>query len=132
MNSAIRVFLFLAGSVVCAIAAADPASCDLIRAAYVKTGSAGGKMTLTGHDFAKDTPRIYGTGTHNCEHLRDETIDGQVAGVYREQYRASTGSTDAMLWISKASGRLNREEQDADIVGKGKGHISYRWPAAKP
>ena len=35
----------------------------------------------------------------------------------------------ATIWISKSSGRLLKEEQDGDITGKGKGHISYSWPA---
>jgi hypothetical protein len=106
----------------------DQAACDAIRAANVKTGSDGVQMKVTGYAFAKDTPKIYGLGDQTCSHLRDEVIDDQPAAVYREQYKAATGSTDATIWISKSSGRLLREEQDGDIKGKGKGHISYRWP----
>jgi hypothetical protein len=51
----------------------------------------------------------------------------QPAAVYREQYKGDTGSTSATIWISKSSGRLLREEEDGDITGKGKGHISYHW-----
>ena len=116
--------LLLAASV----ARGDQAACDAIHAAYVKTGSDGAQMKLTGYAFAKDTPKIYALGDQTCSHLRDETVDGQPAAVYREQYKSATGSTDATIWISKASGRLLREEQDGDITGKGKGHISYRWP----
>jgi len=79
-----------------------------------------------------DTPKIYGLGTHTCSYLRDEAVGGEVAAVYREQYRSEVGATDATIWISRTSGRVLREEQDGDIVGKGKGHITYRWPAAKP
>jgi hypothetical protein len=113
-----------------AAARADQAACDRIRAANVKTGSAGGTMKATGYAFAKDTPDIYGPGEHTCGYLRDEAVDGQPAAVYREQYRSKTGSTDATIWISKSSGLLLREEQDGDVAGKGKGHISYRWTAA--
>jgi hypothetical protein len=109
----------------------DQAACDAIRAANVKTGSDGAQMKLTGYAFAKDTPKIYGLGDQTCTHLRDETIDGEPAAVYREQYKAPSGSTDATIWISKTSGRLLREEQDGDVPGKGKGHISYRWPARR-
>ena len=132
MKSSIQIFLGASIFLVCAVASADQAVCDTIRAGYEKTGSAGAKMTKTGYDFAKDTPKIYTFGTQTCERLRDETVDGQSTTVYREQYRADSGSTDATIWISKSSGRLLREEQDGNIVGKGKGHISYRWPAAKP
>lgn len=108
---------------------ADDAACEKIREANVKTGSAGAQMTTSGYSFAKDTPRIYGLGDQSCEYLRDEVVDGQAARVYAEHYRSSAGNTDATIWISKSSGRLLREEQDADVPGKGKGHISYRWPS---
>ncbi len=115
-----------------AAAYADQSACERIRDANVKTGSANVGMKTTGYNFAKDTPRVYGLGTHSCAYLRDEAVDGQAAAVFREQYQADSGNTDAMIWISKASGRLLREEQDGDIKGKGKGHISYRWTPANP
>jgi hypothetical protein len=112
-----------------AAAQADQAACDAIRAADVKTGSAGGHMKATGYAFARDTPTLYSTGKHTCSRLRDEVVDDQPTTVYREQYQTGTGSTDATIWISKASGRLVREEQDGNVEGngKGKGHISYQW-----
>ncbi len=110
-------------------ARADQAACDRIRSANVKSGSSHGQMKMTGYAFAADTPDIYGPGTHTCSYLRDESVDGQPAAVYREQYQSKTGSTDATIWISKSSGLLLREEQDGDVIGKGKGHIAYRWTA---
>ncbi len=114
-----------------AIARGDQAACDAIRAANVKTNSDGVQMKQTGYAFAKDTPKIYTLGDQTCSRVRDEVVDNQPATVYREQYKAAAGTTDATIWISKATGRLLREEQDGDIPGKGKGHISYRWPAKK-
>jgi hypothetical protein len=114
------------------IAHADDAACERIRNANAKTGSSGIQMKSTGYDFAMDTPTIYGQGDHTCSYLRDEAVAGQPAAVYREQYRYRTGSTDATIWIAKTTGRLLREEQDGDIVGKGKGHIAYRWTTTKP
>jgi len=102
-------------------------ACDKIIEANVKTGSSGVQMKTTGYSFAKDTPPLYGVGDHACRYLRDEMVDGKPATVYLEQYKAATGSTTATIWISKTTGRLLREEQAGDIVGKGKGHISYRW-----
>jgi hypothetical protein len=107
---------------------ADPAACEKIRVAYTNTERNGVKMQVTGYAFAKDTPQLYALGDQTCTYLRDETMEGQPTAVYREQYKSDKGSTDATIWISKASGRLVREEQDGDITGKGKGHISYRWP----
>src|SRR5579859_5462595 len=106
-------------------APSDQAACEAIRAANVKTGSNGVQMKVTGYAFAKDTPRIYALGDQTCSHLRDEAVDNQPTAVYREQYKAATGSADATVWISKTTGLVLREEQDGDIPGKGKGHISY-------
>ena len=124
----ISAALLLASSVA---AHADKAACDKIFAANVATGSNGVQMTTSGYSFAGDTPKLYGLGDHTCSYLRDETVDGQAAAVYREQYKGATGSTDATIWISKSSGHLLREEEDGDIKGKGKGHIAYRW-SGKP
>ena len=122
--------LIVAASLLASAAAfADEATCSLIREANVKTGSKGAQMKMTGYDFARDTPRIYGLGTQSCDYLRNETVGGEAAAVYRERYQAPSASTDATIWISKSTGRVLREEQDGDITGKGKGHISYRWPA---
>jgi len=123
-SAATWVFVLLASST---DAYADQAACDKIAEANSKTGSSGARMTTTGYPFAHDTPHIYGLGDQTCSYLRDEAVNGQPAAVYREQYKADTGSTDATIWISKSSGRVLREEQDGDIRGKGKGHISYQW-----
>ncbi|MES2402916.1 MAG: hypothetical protein V4567_01105 [Pseudomonadota bacterium] len=124
MKSLVPIFalLLLASSIA---VHADQTTCNKIMAANIKTGSQGGHMKIPGYNFAGDTPRLYGLGDHACSYLRDETVDGQPAAVYREQYKGDTGSTTATIWISKSNGWLLREEQDGEINGKGKGHISY-------
>jgi hypothetical protein len=99
------------------------------KAACEKIGTNGVQMKVTGYAFAKDTPTLYAFGDRTCTWFRDETAGGQPRAVYREQYKGAKGSTDATIWISRSTGRLVREEQDGDITGKGKGHISYQWPA---
>lgn len=116
--------LLLASSIA---AHADQAACDKIMAANIATGSHDAQVKMSGYGFAQDTPKLYAFGDHICAYLRDETVDGQPTAVYREQYKGGAGSTTATIWISKSSGRLLREEQDGDINGKGKGHISYHW-----
>lgn len=108
---------------------ADEATCDRIREANIHTSRTGTTMKFTGYDFAKDTPKLYGFGEHACDYVRDEAVDGIPAAVYREEYKGDSGRTTATIWIAKSSGHLLREEQDGDITGKGKGHISYRWPS---
>lgn len=127
MKTTLLTFASLLLATTTIVAQADEAACQKIMAANVKTGSLHVQMKVTGYDFAGDTPKLYGLGDHSCAYLRDETVDGQSAAVYREQYKGDTGSTTATIWISKSSGRLIREEQDGDITGKGKGHISYHW-----
>ncbi|MGH8040790.1 MAG: hypothetical protein ACREPN_01965 [Rudaea sp.] len=124
MKRSILITALLLVASVCAHA--DQAACYLIRAANMKGGFGAMQMKISGYNFARDTPRLYGLGTHNCSYVRDEVMDGQAAAVYGEQYKGSTGVTNATIWISKSTGRLVREEQDGDITGKGKGHISYR------
>lgn len=108
-------------------ARADDTACQTIRTADIKTGNDHVQMTSTGYGFAQATPDLYAFGKHICSHLRDESVNGQPAAVYREQYIGKAGSTDSTIWISKATGHLLKQEQDGDITGKGKGHISYRW-----
>jgi hypothetical protein len=133
MNFSTRFSLLLVNCLlVCSAASADQATCNLIEAASVKTDHTHMQMKVTGYDYANDTPMLYGSGTHTCNYLRDETIDAQPSAVYREQFRSKIGATDATIWISKTSGQTLRVEQDGDIAGKGKGHISYGSSAAKP
>ncbi len=108
-------------------ARADQNACAKILQANKKTFSSVGTMKTSGYAFAAATPEIYSTGTHTCSHVRDEVVNGQAAEVFREQYQSKAGSTDALIWISKSTGELLREEQDGDVPGKGKGHISYTW-----
>ena len=119
----------------CALASAwvraDQAACDKLQQANSKTRKAGLTLNInaTGYAFAQDTPEIYGSGTKTCSYVRDEAVDGQAAEVYREQYKSKAGNTDALIWISKSSGLLLKEEEDGDVPGKGKGHLSGVWSA---
>jgi hypothetical protein len=111
-------------------ARADQAACDKIQQANSKTSHNGGTIKATGYAFANDTPEIYGSGTHTCSYVRDEVVNGQAAEVYREQYKAKIGSTDSLIWISKSTGKMLRQEEDGEVTGKGKGHLSYTPPSA--
>lgn len=60
----------------------------------------------------------------------DAQTDEAAGDAIRAAYVA-TGSTDALIWVSRSSGYLLREEEDGDIAGKDKGHISYRWSSKR-
>jgi hypothetical protein len=117
--------------VVCSAASADQATCNLIRSASARTDHSHMQIKGTGYNYEADTPDIYGSGTHTCDYVRDETINGQSSAVYREQFRSKIGTTDATIWISKTSGQTLRVEQDGDVTGKGKGHLSFQSSSPK-
>src|ERR1022692_1427499 len=90
-----------------------------IRGRRARTDHSHMQIKATGYNYEADTPDIYGSGTHTCDYVRDETINGQSSAVYREQFRSKIGTTDATIWISKTSGQTLRVEQDGDVTGKG-------------
>jgi hypothetical protein len=101
-------------------ARADNATCNIIEHAGSKMKNVA--IKTSGHDFAQDTPDIYGGGTETCTRIRDEDVDGKPATLYSQDFVASKGTTHALIWISHADGTVLREELDGDIKGKGKGH----------
>jgi hypothetical protein len=54
-------------------------------------------------DAAKDTKN------YQCAHVRDETIDGVVASVYKEHAENDDIKSDAQTWISKSQGLLVKQ-----------------------
>jgi|BarGraIncu00222A_1022003.scaffolds.fasta_scaffold279322_1 hypothetical protein len=101
---------------------ADEAACKVLRDAG--KGARNLNIKVTGYDFSNDTPDIYGSGKEVCTRVRDETVNGQPATLYTQDFTAPAGSTHAQLWVSKATGMLVRAEEDGDVKGKGRGHLS--------
>ncbi len=62
-----------------------------------------------------------------CRYLRDETIDGESAAVYRAQADSEAGKSDATLWISKRTGLPLRSENDLGAGEADKMHLSIRY-----
>ena len=71
-----------------------------------------------------------------CQHLRDESVNGEAASVYisrrvfSEQSPDGTpgASIEATTWISKSTGLPLRRETDMSVGGPGgKGHWSIRY-----
>jgi hypothetical protein len=50
-----------------------------------------------------------------CSQLGDESVNGEVATVYKSHSETPKGSIDLQFWISKANGRLLRQ----DTIGNG-------------
>jgi hypothetical protein len=79
-----------------------------------------------GIDAQQALVSIVSTGQYSmkCKLLRDEAVNGEAATVYLRTYRSNAGNVDELMWISKKSGKMLRSDLDADMSGKGKGHVS--------
>jgi hypothetical protein len=63
-----------------------------------------------------------------CRLVRDETVEGVAASQYSVQTKADYGSSDAKLWVAKATGLPVREEIKLDQAKvPGKTHIEVRF-----
>jgi hypothetical protein len=116
------IYLAVLSMILSSAARADSATCEIIRHAGHITRSL--KIEMSGYNFAQDTPDIFGSGTETCTRLRDEAVNGKPATLYSQDFVAPRGTTHATIWISGADGTVVREELDADVKGKGKGHES--------
>jgi hypothetical protein len=65
-----------------------------------------------------------------CRYLRDETVHGEAAAVYRAQADVEGIKSDATLWVSKRTGLPLRSENDLDTGDKTKRHLSIRYDYA--
>ncbi len=63
----------------------------------------------------------------SCKHLRDESVNGESAAVYSGHSETEDTKADTQTWISKSKGLLLRQEEDVDIGGGDKRHISIRY-----
>ena len=64
----------------------------------------------------------------SCKYLRDESVNGQSAAVYKTHNEDEDTKEDGQVWVSKSKGLLLREEQDVDMGAEiGKQHNSARF-----
>lgn len=67
-------------------------------------------------------------GKANCRFVRNEFVGTEPAMVYSMHRETEESKEDAQMWISRATGRPLRDEQDVDVGGKaGKEHRSARF-----
>ena len=94
---------------------------------YIKIGGAWKKSPMTPQDnIQQQQENIKNAKSYTCKHLPDEVVDGAPATVYGAHSETEgLGSTDANIWISKASGLPLRSEQD--LGGDRKMHISVKY-----
>lgn len=63
-----------------------------------------------------------------CSHVRDESVNGERAAVWRIHSVSELDSSDTDLWISRRSGLLLKSDARQDVGGAlGKSHIISRY-----
>jgi hypothetical protein len=68
------------------------------------------------------------TDKATCSHLRDESVNGEPAGVWRMHSVSEVGTSDTDVWISRRSGLLLKSDIHQDVGGAfGKSHIVNRY-----
>jgi hypothetical protein len=65
----------------------------------------------------------------SCHHTRDESVKGEAAAVYSAHADNDDIKSDTIVWISRSSGLILRQEEDID-TGDTKSHISVRYEYA--
>jgi hypothetical protein len=63
----------------------------------------------------------------SCKYLRDESVNGQSAAVYKTHDENEDTKEDGQVWVSKSKGLLLRQEEDVDIGYGDKRHHSTRY-----
>lgn len=105
---------------------AAPTPCDAVHAAYKKTFAAGSNMAINNSGAVNVTDAqgdITGDAsyTESCQLLREETLKGEAASVYRDLMKSHAGTADGTVWISKSRGLVLQQEVNVDMGAKGKG-----------
>ncbi|HKV51054.1 MAG TPA: hypothetical protein VJO52_07640 [Gemmatimonadaceae bacterium] len=69
------------------------------------------------HDWTKDT----------CTHLRDESVNGEAASVWRSHVVTEMSTVDTDMWISKSRGLVLKANSVMDLGAGDKNHTSARY-----
>ena len=72
-----------------------------------------------------------GDWDETCKYLRDDSVEGEAALVYSDNFASKGARVDGQVWISQKTGLVIRQEGDADLGPKGKGHQSIRFDYKK-
>jgi hypothetical protein len=97
---------------------------------YFKYHGVWKKSPLSPKDnLEREQDNIKNASVYNCRRLPDELLDGALVAVYTAHSETpDVGTTDAKLWISKASGLPLRTDSDLDTGTKQ--HLSVRYDYA--
>ena len=131
---ALTTFLWAALSATVPFAAfAD--SCDPVHDAYQKMNSTATSQNAKNSGQVNVTKAL-GTITsggydETCKLLREESLNGEAAQVYNDEFKSKAGQAHGTVWISKKSGATLRQDVDVDMGTSGKGHQSITFEYKK-
>ncbi|MGH9544108.1 MAG: hypothetical protein ACRD23_02725 [Terriglobales bacterium] len=97
---------------------------------YVKVEDAWRKSPMTVPDWLKQEHENRENSKNvSCQHLRDEGVNGEAAGVYTVHAETEDLKSDGTVWISRSRGVILRQDYDADMDGD-KSHTTIRYEYA--
>lgn len=109
----------------------DASSSEIIHtggAIYVMMKGKWKKSPMSSADMRAQEEENWKTAKNvSCKYLRDESVNGQLAAVYKTHNENEDTKEDGQVWVSKSKGLVLREEEDVDIGGGDKRHISTRY-----
>jgi hypothetical protein len=92
-------------------------------ASYLKSGGKWSPGIVSIQEMKQLLQTNIHTNKTTCRYLKDEPVNGEMAGVYSVHEEAPRSTSDSQIWISKAKGLPLRSELD---LGP-KMHISTRY-----
>jgi hypothetical protein len=101
---------------------------------YFKYHGVWKKSPLSPKDnLEREQDNIKNARVYTCRRLPDELLDGASVAVYTAHSEtADVGTTDAKLWISKATGLPLRTDSDIDVGTKQHLSVRYDYANIKP
>jgi hypothetical protein len=100
-------------------------------AIYVNINGKWTRSRMTAQDMAQQEQENWKNSKVTCQHLRDESVNGEAAALYNVHTVTEDTTTDAQVWISKSKGVPLHEELDMNVGGMaGKSHMSMRYDYA--
>jgi hypothetical protein len=95
---------------------------------YVQTGGTWRRSPWTVQQaLAQIDTNLTTTTAYSCTHVGDESVAGTPATVYTAHAENEGVKTDTRAWVAKGSGLILRTEEDMDVGGGGKRHMSIRY-----
>lgn len=97
------------------------------RTLYMQVNGKWEGTSMTEQDL-KDLAQSGTTPSSSCQHLRDESVNGESAALYSTHSTSERATSDQQVWISKSRGLILRSEIDVVVKPKGsKAHMSISY-----